>query len=87
MTVSDPHSALQILSAYVTDSGVVLAQEAIHKKTNEIPVFQEMLTCLDVEGKTVTADAIHCQRKTCRRVIERKGNYLFGSKENQPSLL
>lgn len=57
-----PHSALQILSAYVTGSGIVLAQESIHEKTNEIPVFQEMLTYLDVEGKTVTADAMHCQR-------------------------
>ncbi len=72
-----PYSALQILSAYVTDSSVILAQEAIHKKTNEIPVFQEMLTYLNVEGKTVTADAMHCQRETCRRIIQRKGNYLF----------
>lgn len=83
----NPHSALQILSAYVTSNGVVLAQEAIHEKSNEIPVFQEMLTYLDIEGKTVTADAMHCQRETCRKVIQRKGDYLFGLKENQPSLL
>ena len=72
-----PHTALQILSAYITESGVVLAQEAIHEKTNEIPVFQEMLTYLDVKGKTVTADAMHCQRETCRKVIQGKGDYLF----------
>ena len=83
----NPHSALQILSAYMTSSGIVLAQESIHEKTNEIPVFQEMLTYLDVKGKTVTADAMHCQRETCRRIIQRKGDYLFGLKENQPSLL
>ena len=82
-----PHSALQILSAYMTENGVVLAQEAIHEKTNEIPVFQEMLDYLANEGKTVTADAMHCQRETCRKIIQRKGNYLFGLKENQPSLL
>ncbi len=83
----DPHRALQILSAYVTSSGIILAQESIHEKTNEIPVFQEMLTYLDVESKTVTADAMHCQRETCRRIIQRKGDYLFGLKKNQPSLL
>ena len=83
----NPHSALQILSAYLTDNGIVLAQESIHEKTNEIPVFQEMLTYLDVEGKTITADAMHCQKETCRMVIQRKGDYLFGLKENQPSLL
>lgn len=45
-----------------------------------------MLTYLDVEGKTVTADAMHCQREICRRIIRGKGNYLLGLKENQPSL-
>lgn len=33
-----------ILSAYLTSSGIILAQESIHEKTNEIPVFQEALT-------------------------------------------
>lgn len=70
----NPHSLLQILSAYVTENGVVLAQEAIYEKTSEIPVFQEMPTYLDVERKTVTADAMHCQRETCRKGIQRKGN-------------
>ena len=80
------HKALQILSAYVTDSGITLAQEAIHEKTNEIPVFQEMLTYLDVESKVVTADAMHCQQETSRRIVQKKGDYLFGLKENQPPL-
>ena len=64
---------------------IVPAQESIHEKTNEIPVFQEMLTYLDVEGKTITADAMHCQRETSRRIIQGKGDYLFGLKENQPN--
>ena len=72
------HKALQILSAYVTDSGIILAQEAIHEKTNEIPVFQEMLTYLDVESKVVTADVMHCQRETSRWIVQKKGDYLFG---------
>lgn len=83
----EPHSALQILSAYITSSGIILAQESIHEKTNEIPVFQEMLTYMDIKGKTITADAMHCQRETCRKIIAHKGDYLFGLKENQPSLL
>ncbi len=42
---------------------------------------------MDVEGKTITADAMHCQRETCCRIIQHKGDYLFGLKDNQPSLL
>ena len=48
-------STLQIITAYLTESGVVLGQEAIHEKTNEIPVLQQMLlSYLNVKGKTVT---------------------------------
>ncbi len=80
------NSALQILTAYVTQTGVVLGQKSIHEKTNEIPVFQEMLEFLDIEGKVITADAMHCQRKTCQKIVEKKGDYVFGLKQNQPSL-
>jgi predicted transposase YbfD/YdcC len=78
-----PHSALQIITAYATESGVTLAQKAVHEKTNEIPVLQEMLGYLQIDGKTITADAMHCQKETCARVVEGKGDYLFGLKENQ----
>lgn len=81
-----PHSALQILTAYMTESGIVLGQEAVHGKTNEIPVFQEMLSWLDVSGKTVTADAMHCQKETCERITVKGGDYVFGLKGNQKNL-
>lgn len=81
-----PHSALQILTAYCTESSVVLGQEAIHEKTNEIPVFQEMLEYIDIKGKTVTADAMHCQKETCHKIKEKGGDYVPGLKKNQKIL-
>jgi len=82
------HSFLQILTAYATESGVTLAQESISygDKTNEIPVFQSMLDYLDVEGKTVTADAMHCQKETCGKIVSKGGDYVFGLKGNQGRL-
>ena len=71
------HSALQIITAYLTESGVVLSQKKINKKTNEIPVLQEMLPYLNIKGKTITADAMHCQRETCERIISQKGDYVI----------
>ena len=81
-----PHSALQIITAYLTESGVVLGQEKIHEKTNEIPVLQEMMSYLNLKGKTLTADAMHCQRNTCSMIVDKGGDYLFGLKENQKAL-
>ena len=82
------HSFLQIITAYATESGVTLSQSAIshEDKTNEIPVFQSMLDCLNVEGKTITADAMHCQKDTCAKIMKKGGNYIFGLKSNQGNL-
>ena len=80
------NSAMQILTVYLTGSSVVLGQESIDKKTNEIPVFQQMLEYINVRDKTVTADALHCQKETCEKIIKSGGNYVFGLKGNQKML-
>ena len=45
----------------------------------------ETLPALD--GKIVTADPLHCQRKTARVIVDKGGDYLFQIKGNQPKLL
>jgi hypothetical protein len=67
-----PHSGLQILTAYLTESGVILGQQAINEKTNEIPIFQEMLEYLDIKGKIITADAMHCQNRDLQKNHQQK---------------
>jgi len=78
--------ALQIITAYLTQSGVILGQEMLEEKTNEIPVFQAMLGYMDIKGKIITADSLHCQRETCKQIIEHKGNYVIGLKKNQKTM-
>jgi hypothetical protein len=45
----------------------------------------ESLPALD--GQLVTADPLHCQRKTARAIVEKGGDYLLQIKGNQPKLL
>jgi hypothetical protein len=45
----------------------------------------EKLPALD--GKIITADPLHCQRKTARIIVEKGGDYLLQIKGNQPKLL
>jgi hypothetical protein len=40
-----------------------------------------------LEGKTLTADPLHCQRALARSVVEKGGEYLLQIKGNQPRLL
>lgn len=39
-----------------------------------------------LDGKLITADPLHCQRKTARAIVEKGGDYLLQIKGNQPHL-
>jgi hypothetical protein len=40
-----------------------------------------------LDGKTVTADALHCQKSTASTIVAKGGDYLLQIKGNQPALL
>lgn len=56
-------AAAQVLSAFATDTALVLAHADIAEKSNEIPAAQALLAELGVARNTlVTLDALHCQK-------------------------
>jgi len=55
--------ARQLLSAFATDTALVLAHVEIDEKSNEIPAARKLLEELDVAGHIVTLDAMHCPKK------------------------
>ncbi len=44
------------------------------------------LALLALEGRIVTADAMHCQKATARTILDRGGDYVLALKGNQPAL-
>jgi hypothetical protein len=54
--------AVQILSAFVSQSQIILAHEEIATKTNEIPTAQRLMVALGLSGYIFTFDALHCQK-------------------------
>jgi hypothetical protein len=60
-------AAAQVLSAFATETSLVLAHVDIAEKSNEIPAAQALLAELGVaHGVIVTLDAIHCQKNSSR---------------------
>lgn len=56
-------AAAQMLSAFATDTALVLAHVDIAEKSNEIPAAQALLADLGLApGSVVTLDALHCQK-------------------------
>ncbi len=72
-----------LLSIYDPHTAVVIIQQQVDTKTNEIPVAQELLGQVELHGKIVTADAMHTQAKTARQIVAAGGDYLFTVKGNQ----
>ena len=73
---------MNIVTAY-TDTGIAIDQKTVDSKSNEIPAVQELIDMIDVKGLVVTADAMHCQKKTAKKIVEKKGDYVLQLKENQ----
>lgn len=79
--------AWHLLGAITHQSGVVVSQEEVDGKSNEITATKPLLERVDLEGTTVTADAMHTQREFARYVVEEKnGHYVLIAKDNQPTL-
>lgn len=80
--------APHLLSAVIHQTGVVLAQKEVGEKTNEIPEARNLLQPLPLTGAIVTLDAMHTQVKTAEFIVEdKKADYVFTVKDNQPTLL
>lgn len=45
-----------------------------------------MFEMLNVKGKIITTDAMHCQRETCKKINRKGGEYVLMLKKNQPEL-
>jgi predicted transposase YbfD/YdcC len=85
---ADPEDrALHLMGCIEHDSGVVLAQVAVDGKTNEIPMFSDLLDEIDdLNDVLVTADALHAQREHATYLHGRGAHYLITVKGNQPKL-
>ena len=76
-----------LVSAFLHKQGVVIAQQAVADKSNEITAVRPLLANLDITGCVITADAMHTQKDTARFIVEEKhADYLFTVKDNQPTL-
>ena len=79
---------VHLLSALLHKEGIVIGQRSVDEKTNEIPEAPKLLKDLDLEGRVVTADALHTQVKLAGFLKQKKkADYVFIVKENQPKLL
>jgi predicted transposase YbfD/YdcC len=75
-----------LVSALSHRLGVVVAQLGVADKSHELGHLEPLLGALVLEGRVVTADALHTHAEVAHSIISRGGDYLLPVKENQPVL-
>ena len=78
--------AIHMVSAWATTNGLVLGQKKVENKSHEITAIPELLKVLSLKGCIVTIDAIGCQKKIIKQIIDQDADYVIALKKNQGGL-
>jgi len=77
---------MQILSVFDIQNNIIIAQQEIDKKTNEIPTAQKLIRELAITNCIFTFDAMNCQQKTIEAAVETGSDIIVQVKHNQKKL-
>ena len=83
---SDGLGPLHVVSAWSTENGLTLGQVATEEKSNEITAIPELIDQLDVKDAIVTIDAMGCQKKIAKKIVDSQADYVLAVKGNQAKL-
>jgi predicted transposase YbfD/YdcC len=75
---------LHTVSAWASGQRLVLGQETVSDKSNEITAIPLLLQRLELAGALVTIDAMGTQTAIAQTVLDRGGDYLLALKQNRP---
>jgi predicted transposase YbfD/YdcC len=78
--------AIHMVSAFATGARLVLAQEKVNEKSNEITAIPELLKLLDIKNQIITLDAMGCQKNIAKQIREKEADYILALKGNQGTL-
>jgi len=79
-------SGLHLVTAWCVQENLVLAQQAVDEKSNEITAVPELLKMLDIQGAVVTVDALNTQTDIAAHIVKGGGDYVMAVKDNHPTL-
>ena len=79
-------SHVHLVTAWSVEDKLVLAQQAVDQKGNEITALPEVLKMLDLKDATVTVDAMGTQTDIAEQIVKGGGNYVMAVKDNHPTL-
>jgi predicted transposase YbfD/YdcC len=77
---------IHMVSAWSNANNMVLGQQKVNDKSNEITAIPALLQVLDVKGCIVTIDAMGCQQDIAAMIVKKEADYILAVKDNQEHL-
>jgi predicted transposase YbfD/YdcC len=84
---SDESQNTHTLNVFASKLGIALSQKAIPDKGSEISAINEILDHANLDGATISIDAIGCQFAIAEKIINKGGEYFLALKANQGTLM
>ena len=78
---------VHMVSAWANSNNLVLGQQRVDEKSNEITAIPKLLKVLELSGTIVTIDAMGCQKSIAQQILDKEADYILAVKENQLHLL
>ena len=79
-------AAIYMVSAWATQNQLVLGQQKVDDKSNEITAIPKLLMQLNITGAVVTIDAMGRQTKVAAKIIAQGADYMLSLKGNKGKL-
>lgn len=73
---------LHLVSLFAVEKGLVLAQQPVENKSNEITAIPKILEQIDIQGAIITIDAMGCQTDIAKRICDGGADYVLALKGN-----
>lgn len=80
---SNGQSCVYLVSAWASENKVMLGQQKVSEKSNEITAIPSLLEALVLKGCIITIDAMGCQKEIAKGIIEKEADYILALKGNQ----
>jgi predicted transposase YbfD/YdcC len=77
---------IHMVSAWSNANNMVLAQQKVDNKSNEITTIPALLDILDIKDCLVTIDAMCCQQDIAKKIVSKEADYVLAVKNNQEHL-
>lgn len=79
-------SIVHMVSAWASVNNIVLGQQKVDSKSNEITAIPALLEVLALKGCIVTIDAMGCQKTIASAIVDKEADYILALKGNQGEL-